>query len=253
MSDGDQRALQEVESTERWVASKSQEELLADLKVYLAHLRDNPRSIPDRLRVAAIQQRLGRTQEALIHYEGVLRGYIQEGQVMSAIALCQRILVHYPDLPRIQRLMAALNARAPHGSTPAPSPVTPIATGLEEAATTSFVVEEDEEQGTDRNVVVDRVFPEVQRSRVRTTPLGAVHDQPDDTRPTVPYETVQRLEGGLDHVPTMPHVSDSPERDGDPALLTRKKKPGAPSSEEQPHDDGELVVLLTRKKKQDKK
>lgn len=252
MSDGDQRNLQEVESTERWVASKSQEELLADLKVYLAHLRDNPRSIPDRLRVAAIQQRLGRTQEALIHYEGVLRGYVQENQVMSAIALCQRILSHYPSLPRIQRIMAALYARAPHGATPVPSPVTPIPSGLEEAATTSFVVEEDEEQGTDRNMVVDRVFPEVQRSRVRTTPLGAVNDQPDDTRPTVPYETVQRLEGGLDHVPTMPDVSEA-ERGGDPALLTRKKRPGAPSSEEQPHDDGELVVLLTRKKKPDRK
>src|SRR5512141_1727482 len=95
--------IAEVESTDRWVAGKTRDELLADLKTYLARLRDNPHSIIDRLRVAAIQLRLGREQEALIHYEGVLRGYVGEGQILSAIALCQRILALYPRLPRIQR------------------------------------------------------------------------------------------------------------------------------------------------------
>ena len=44
-----------------------------------------------RAEAAAIQLRLGREQEALIHYEGVLRGYVAEAQILSAIALCQRI------------------------------------------------------------------------------------------------------------------------------------------------------------------
>jgi len=252
MSNGDQRhdGPIELENMERWVAGKNEQELISDLKVYLARLRDNPRAIPDRLRVAAIQQRLGRSQEALIHYEGVLRGYVHEGRLMSAITLCQRILTRYPDMPRIQRLLTALYARAPHGSTSTPSPVTPIR-ALEERPTTTFVVEEDEEQGTDRNVVVNRVFPEVQASR---EPMVKTTVPPDELRPTVPYEQVQRLQGGLDDVPTMPKVDDRRADTGDQAVLltTPKTKSHAPKKEE-PEDDGELVVLLTKKKKKNKK
>jgi hypothetical protein len=251
MSEGDSRrnVPLEVESTERWVANKSEEELLVDLKVYLARLRDNPHSLPDRLRVAAIQFRLGRAQEALIHYEGVLRGYVHDGRVMSAIALCQRILTIYPEHPRIQRILAALYARAPHGSTGAPSPVTPIA-GPEELPTSSFVVEdpEEEEIGTDLNVVVDRVFPDVPREPVRQV------EHYDDHRPTTPYPAQLRSDA-LDYVPTTP-VVDLDEDDIEEAtpgamLLTKKKgttEELAPA-DRAVEDDGELVVLLTKKKK----
>ncbi len=115
-----------IESTDRWVAGKDKDELFTDLKVYLERLRDNPRSIVDRLHVAAIQLRLGRVQEALVHYEGVLRGYVADGQIMSAIALGQRILAMYPELPRLQQFLAALYARAPRGSLDTPSAVTPF-------------------------------------------------------------------------------------------------------------------------------
>jgi len=241
--------LVEVESTERWIANKSEVELLSDLKVYLAHLRDNPRSIPDRMRVAAIQLKLGRTQEALIHYEGVLRGYAQEGRIMSAIALCKRILALYPELPRIQRILAALYARAPHGATLAPTPVTPIVP-LEEQATTSFVLEgEEEEAGTDRNVVVDRVFPEVQarREALRFAPHGTGEDQ----RPTSPYPAHSRV-GDLEEVPTRPVVDISPAIDADgPAVLltTPKRKTGELPVTAPPAPDDEMVVLLTKPKK----
>ena len=247
MSDGEQclDSSLELESMERWVAGKDESDLLTDLKVYLARLRDDPRSIPDRLRVAAIQQRLGRDQEALIHYEGVLRGYVQGGRLMSAINLCQRMLARHPNLPRIQRLLTALYARAPHGATSTPSAVTPIPT-LEDQPTTTFVVEQDEEAGTDRNRVVDRVFPEMQARRER--PIRNTPPLHDDTRPTVPYEPVQRLSGGIEDIPTMPSVDRNPS-DEHAVLLTTPRRSHAPAPEAvADDDDSELVVLLTKKK-----
>ncbi|MCK5799174.1 MAG: hypothetical protein KAI47_18400, partial [Deltaproteobacteria bacterium] len=50
----------EADGAERWVSGKSEEELLADLRAYLSRLREDPHNIQDRLRVAAIQLRLGR-------------------------------------------------------------------------------------------------------------------------------------------------------------------------------------------------
>jgi hypothetical protein len=254
------RPLGEVESTERFVANKPEDELLHDLKVYLARLRDDPRSIPDRLRVAAIQARLGRTQEALVHYEGVLRGYVSEDQIMNAIALCRRILGHYPNMPRMQRILAALYARAPRGATGAASPVTPIPP-LEEQTTSSFVVEdpEEEEANTDRNVVVDRVFPEFERPR-RGTPAAVPRlVQPaadEDMRRTQPYERVLRPDNPpIEEQETTYIVSDDDleEVEGSPdaaVLLTKPKSDTAPHSQVQPADgDEEMVVLLTRPKK----
>jgi hypothetical protein len=262
MSDKEDRReqqLAEVESTERFVANKADDELLHDLKVYLARLRDAPRSIPDRLRVAAIQARLGRTQEALVHYEGVLRGYVSADQIMNAIALCRRILGHYPNMPRIQRILAALYARAPHGATGATSPVTPI-TPLEEQATSTFVVEdpEDEEANTDRNMVVDRVFPEFERPR-RGTPAAVPRlvqpAEDEDMRRTQPYERVLRPEGHpLEEQETTYIVSDEDleEVEGSPAadapLLLTKHKANVQVQPQQ-QDDDEMVVLLTKPKK----
>jgi len=264
MSDGEDRSnrpLVEVESTERFVANKPEHELLHDLKVYLARLRDNPRSIPDRVRVAAIQARLGRTQEALVHYEGVLRGYMAEDQIMNAIALCRRILGHYPDMPRIQRILAALYARAPHGATGAITPVTPIKP-LEEQATSTFLVEdpEEEEANTDRNVVVDRVFPEFERPR-RGTPVAVprLARPADDMRSTRPYERqLRRDEYPLEEQETTYLVADedleevegTPDRDA-PVLLTRPKGESGIHPRVQPEEehDEEMVVLLTKLKK----
>lgn len=240
--------LLEVESTDRWISDKGEEELIHDLKVYLARLRDNPRSIPDRLKVAGIQLHLGRTQEALIHYEGVLRGYVEESQILNAIALCKRILKHYPQLPRIQRIMAALYARAPHGATGAASPVEPISS-VEEQSTTHFVLEaEEDEEITDRNMVVNRVFPAVRRTSVERLPPNL--DVPrEDKRPTTPYEApFQPDDYVIETLPEIPEAEEPEPEDGAPVLLTSKKtdhEPRPPVDE----DDGELVVLLTKKKK----
>ncbi len=186
----------DVESTERWVSGKSEQQLLSDLKVYSARLQEDPRGTQDRLRVAAIQLRLGRIEEALIHYEGVLRAYVAQDQVLSAIALCKRILSIYPDIPRLQRILAALYARVPHQESPGPTPVTPIA--MDKAP----IVLQDEAAGGGQEMVVNRLFSgsaQGQRS----------HDllDDDDFRPTIPYLRPAAEEGEA------------------PILLTHKKKP----------------------------
>lgn len=173
-----------VQSHDRWVSGKSEADLLADLKTHLALLKDNPRSLPDRLRVAAIQLRLGRIDEALIHYEGVVGGYVAQDQVMSAVHLCERLLAMYPDLPRIKQLLAALYARVPRKARttasglqeipsqvePLPAPVTePVdEPPLKEVPSSSFKLDGLEglgepardEGGTERFVMVDRLFPD---------------------------------------------------------------------------------------------
>lgn len=255
MSDRDKKRdsqLVEVESTDRWVAGKSEQQLIADLKAYLARLRDNPRSIPDRLRVAAIQLRLGRAEEALVHYEGVLRGYVADGRIMSAIALCKRVLGLYPDLTRIQRILAALYARAPHGSTSAPSPVTPVAP-LEEAATTHFVVEE-RAGGTVQDEVVQSVFPEAHQQEHNRVATPGAPPPAEEERPTVPYAAVDRGRPGFEDAPTAAiepeqTVLVSEEGDGEAPVLLTRPKAGADGEEEQQPDDAELVVLLTNPKK----
>jgi hypothetical protein len=222
----------EIETTERWVAGKSEAELLADLKVYLARLRDDPRSIVDRLRVAAIQLRLGRVQEALIHYEGVLRGYVAEGQVMSAIALCQRILALYPDMPRVQRILTALYARAPRGTT-GPSAVTPV-DPLEERPTSSFVLDGPQGENEEPADLAVRVFAQAQRPRHEPSDT-------DDLRPTVPYALVMR-----------PATDDEPTRArGDDVAPTHTGGAPTTDSAQATPAPGEEVVLLTKKKKRD--
>ena len=165
-----------VASHERWVAGKTKEDLLVDLKTHLALLKDNPRSLPDRLRVAAIQLRLGRIDEALIHYEGVVGGYVGQGQVMSAVHLCERLLAMYPDLGRVKQLLAALYARVPRkartsasGLQKIPSQtVVPIEPPIKEVPSSSFKLDGLEplgepardDGGTNRFVLVDRLFPD---------------------------------------------------------------------------------------------
>ena len=95
---------------DHWVMGKTREQLLAELKLYLERLREDPRAIADRLRVAAIQLRLGRVDEAMIHYEGVLGGYIAQEQLMSAMALCQRLLGHFPDNPKFKKIYKQVQA-----------------------------------------------------------------------------------------------------------------------------------------------
>jgi hypothetical protein len=241
--------LVEVEGTDRWVAGKSDQELINDLKVYLARLRDNPRSLPDRLRVAAIQLRLGRSEEALIHYEGVLRGYVQEGRITSAIALCRRILHHYPHLQQIKTILAALYARAPRGFAGAPSAVTPVSP--EEQATTTFVLasEEQEEALTERNVVVDRMFADLPREQ-RHTPLESPAVDPEqELARTSPYRQVLRGSSP----PARPERDYDTEEAGDdstPMPLTHAKQGARVVPDEDLNDDpdGQPVILLTRKK-----
>jgi hypothetical protein len=236
MSDPTKRksdSLVEVESTDRWVAGKDKEELLQDLRAYLARLRDDPRSIPDRLRVAAIQLRLGRVQEALIHYEGVVRGYVEAGQVLSAIALCHRILAICPEIPRLKRILTALYARAPRGTSKTPRPVTPFATPAVRARA-GFVVDQvpdEAEPDTGRKHLVDRVFPELtdpDRDEVVTAPPSSE----------------------LEEIPTTRHPSEVP------YLLTRPKTHAATGEEVEvievddadAGDEEEGVVLLTKPK-----
>lgn len=220
----------EAEGAERWVSGKSEDELLADLRAYLARLRDDPHNIPDRLRVAAIQLRLGRVDEALIHYEGVVRGYVAHGQILSAIALCERILGLYPNLQHLQKLLAALYARAPRGTTKGDAAVTPIT--RDEA----FVVSEPglpmvdpEEAATDRNVVVDRLWSAPQRNAGEPSHMSLLDD--DELRPTMPFSPVPRSSG---------------DDEGDPIPLTHpKKRPQLPQEDA----SGEEVVLLTHPKR----
>jgi hypothetical protein len=254
----------EIESTDRWVGGKTEAELLADLKVYLACLRDNPHSLVDRLRVAAIQLRLGRVQEALIHYEGVLRGYVADGQIMSAIALCQRILAIYPHLPRIQRILAALFARVPHGASNMPTAVSAIVDPIEERSTTTFVVGDglasrDPAAQEVEGEVMESVFPERRRSPTATPRGRDLLQSSDDLRPTMPYPQQAKqepLHPTADDAPThaagteetvVPSRQRSP-GDG-PILLTHPKDRSGLHPAEPPDDDGGPVMLLTRKKR----
>ncbi len=258
----------EIESTDRWVGGKSEAELLADLKVYLACLRDNPHSLVDRLRVAAIQLRLGRVQEALVHYEGVLRGYVSDGQILSAIALCQRILAIYPHLPRIQRILAALYARVPHGATAMPTPVSPIADPLEDRATTTFVVGDglasrDPAAQEVEGEVMESVFPERRKSPTSPPRGRDLLQSSDDLRPTMPYpqqrqaareplqpvSTDEQTRAAGSEETVIPTRQRSPRER--PILLTQPKDRSGlhPVEPPDPPDDGGPVMLLTKKKR----
>ena len=75
-----------------WISGRSREEIKAELRRCLPLLGARPRDRRLRLHVAALQLRLGRIDEALVHYEGVIRGYVRDGDLPSAVALCRRIL-----------------------------------------------------------------------------------------------------------------------------------------------------------------
>jgi hypothetical protein len=244
--------LVELNRTDRLVSNKTDSELLNDLKVYLARLRDDPRSIPDRLRVAAIQLHLGRIPEAMIHYEGVLREYVQTDQIMNAIELCQQILKRYPELPRIQRFLAASYARAPRGSMDAPSAVTPVP--LEEEQTRAFIVEDShdivmeelEEEGTiKRDMVVDRVFPELNTNRClrQPTPVrGGIHLEAEH-RPTAPAVAMEDEKTAVIAEQGEVLIESRRKDRDDPHLLTYMKHLKSEVG------DGEPVILLTKRKK----
>ncbi|PID38584.1 MAG: hypothetical protein CSA65_04185 [Proteobacteria bacterium] len=232
----------EADGAERWVSGKSEEQLLGDLRAYLARLRDDPHNIQDRLRVAAIQLRLGRIDEALIHYEGVVRGYVSNGQIISAIALCERILGIYPDLAHLQKLLAALYARAPRSGERyssgrrTPRAVTPIATQDEQD--TPFVVADgqsgDDVEGVDpedaaaeRSMVVDRLFAApLQMTSTELDRAALLEDE--ELRPSI-----QRDHAGSGE---------------DPIPLTHPKAT-AEVVESDVEDDGAPVVLLTQPKR----
>jgi hypothetical protein len=205
------------DSTERWVSGKTEAELLADLKVYSARLRDDPRSIEDRLRVAAIQLRLRRVEEAMIHYEGVLRAYVERRQIASAIALCRRLLTIYPDISRLQRILAALYARLPHGATGSATPVSPI-----EGKGVELIVEPERAGG---GMVADRVF---------RRPNNDLHQIPSDS-----------LLEEDDMQPTMRYTTEK-EEEGDPIPLTQRKQRRRRAARKK--RTSEEVVLLTRRK-----
>lgn len=110
-----------VENNELWVTGKSEAELLGELRVFLAKLREEPTNLYERLRVAAIQLRLGRVDEAMVHYEGVIKGYAQRGQLLSAIALCERLLQQYPHLLGLKNIQTTLKARLPRPTAAQPA------------------------------------------------------------------------------------------------------------------------------------
>ncbi len=210
-----------VESHERWVSGKTEQDLLVDLKTHLALLKDNPRSLPDRLRVAAIQLRLGRIDEALIHYEGVVGGYVAQDQVMSAVHLCERLLGMYPELTRVKQLLAALYARVPRNARAAvpalkkvpTAAVEPIpAPPLKKVPSSSFQLNRldllgepsKDEDGTDRFVLVDRLFPDSesppqQKRRAHlfdsqvVVPVKAEDEEPEDRETDPEDKTTERL------------------------------------------------------------
>ena len=232
---GDPTARTVVENHERWVAGKTEQELLADLKTHLALLKDNPRSIPDRLRVAAIQLRLGRIDEALIHYEGVVGGYVAQDQVMSAVHLCERLLAMYPKLGRVKQLLAALYARVPRkarsstGLQKVPSQaVEPIPSApIKEVPSSSFKLNElnglgepaRAKDGTDRFVLVDRLFPDSE-------------DPPQQKRRASLFDSQVA-------VPVQDEPPEAEDRPMDPEDKTTEKLPFKPLDK---------LVLLTRLK-----
>jgi hypothetical protein len=264
------RPVLELESTARWIGGKSQQELLQDLKAYSARLRDNPHSLPDRLRVAAIQLRLGRVDEALIHYEGVLRGYVNSGQILSGIALCERILKSYPTLPRIQRILAALYARAPHGSTAVPGVVTPVGRAggivLDEGEDTKRRVVnrlfsgQQPSDGRDRDLLSSEIFRpallesetaleampttearspaptsgETRAARVGLSPLGPASEGPEDR--------VRSRSASREHAPAPDEAETAVGRRRGTAPLT------GPVLTIEAAQEGDPVVLLTRPK-----
>jgi len=232
-------------NADHWIAGKSRDELMRDLKLYLERLRDEPRSIPARLRVAAIQLRLGRIDEAMIHYEGVVGGYAAEGQIMSAITLCQRLLSQYPDLNRIQKILTLLYARAPRGAMQGPRAVEPIAPPPPPSEISTFVLDDldlgddpsPDEEGTQKFVVVDRVFPQ-QEGRVRphrNSPPGQARKpgrQPQTTsNPSIDIES----------------LSSEEMRTSTPLLLTRAKR--ATDQIRKAATDREVVILTHPKRK----
>lgn len=224
----------EAEGADRWIAGKSEEELLSDLKVYLARLRDDPHSIPDRLRVAAIQLRLGRFEEALIHYEGVVRGYVSTGQINSAIALCERILGIYPNLGKLQKLLAALYARAPQRNED--SAIFPLHS--EEDSETGFIVSGSQaiQSGRRNNLEDDLVVDSIYEAPHKRTSAADLHEFLDD----------EELK------PTM-HFASS--KEDDPVPLTRPKTNHRHEidSENKVRDDASTEVMLLTKPKKKKR
>ena len=249
-----------VGSHERWVAGKSEEELLVDLKTHLALLKDDPRSLPDRLRVAALQLRLGRIDEALIHYQGVVGGYVAAGQIVSAIHLCQRLLAMYPDLKRVKQLLARLHARAPRaGEQAAPQPQEEP---LRELPNSSFQLNEldllgrpsTDGDGTDRFVLVDRLFPDTQKrnsgsreQRVDSQPVAPAGAEPEEHPSDLEEQTTERF-----HPQSV--ISGQ-----EPLLLTHPKEPDGEDrgldddteedTTEERMDGQSNVVLLDRPKR----
>jgi hypothetical protein len=235
------RPSNECDTADRWIGGKSEQELLSDLKTYLGRLRDDPRNLQDRLRAAAIQARLGRTDEAFVHYEGVIRGYAAQNEIPSAIALCERLLGSFPEKTQLKEVLAALYARAPREQAKAATPVQQKrqqrpSDALEDAPT-RFV----QRQGGPNPQVVQR---------------GALRpDANDDMRPTMPFNAVRRPSSNGAEAPR--HRSSS--REQTPILLTRRKKPssGEQRTAQQPVESrkrpkkstDEQVLLLTKPKR----
>lgn len=226
---------------------------MADLKVYLERLREAPRSISDRLRVAAIQLRLGRVDEAMIHYEGVLGGYIAQDQLMSAAALCQRLLVHFPDMPRIQKIYQQVAAQLG------------IEEGAEEAAE-EITAEHLPPEHLDEIDFLDGLLQDNDENQGEEA--GTARFKVSDVEPTKNLR-VSRAEQGLDE--EEPPEEDATERqvassaptnrwsptDQPILLLDHKEVPLFPEESErlspeyaaaEPEEE-EPVMLLTKKKK----
>lgn len=244
----EQNARQQARQAEPWVSGKSGEELLADLRHFLGRLRADPHAIPDRLRVAAIQLRLGRRDEALVHYEGVVRGYVALGQPHNALALCQRLLERYPDLQRPRTLIAELYAgelrrKGDAGAVAAPTPPAPP------PPSTPPAVESVEEQAFDDETVerplsgstIRWIFRRADRRAEREgESVWAVEDVDLDGLSGGEDDTTEPTDGPIALWDAQPGAEE-------PILLTRPKCPGAP--QQRPPDDdgaGDPVYLLTR-------
>lgn len=212
-----------------WVMGKTREQLLLDLKYFLGRLRDDPRSISDRLRVAAIQLRLGRIDEALIHYEGVLGGAIACGQLESAAILCRRLLHSFEHLPRIEAILRRVEqqlrssppdqATLPSGTPVRPTPAVPT---LDESDFVAALLGDDDpwkdDTGTLRSEVGDRLFSEAE-------PAGSHPERDEALTSEITARWMPLGRAGDDFDPGSFFLSNADlASDGQPVvLLTRRK------------------------------
>jgi hypothetical protein len=92
-------------------AESSPTGMLALLLGYLERLREEPHNVELRVCVAELQLRLGRIDEAMAQYEGVLRSYVAHRNLCDALVLCEQLAAAYPGRSRLRRILIWLRSK----------------------------------------------------------------------------------------------------------------------------------------------